>query len=393
LSSRPTRTASRPPRRAGRSPRIVRYADERTGAAEEVEAIDARIALASISGPLDAKGSLVWRAEPLAFDARLTSPKALAEDRPARLALKLTGRPIELDYDGAVTLGRVPETEGTIAAKSAAVRTLLQLFGVAAADTVAITMAQIGGRLKVSEAAMSLSDATISLDQFGAQGTIAIEQRPVRPMVRGNLQIAELDLNRLTLPAVAAAPGASPPARPRAQPPGKAAPATAPRSIEDLLRDPAPKPGARVQGFTRRAGWSDDVIDLSAFRLLDADIKLSLGRLLYREIKVGPTQMRIALKDRTLTATFDDIQLYDGRGSGLVRIDGAGAQPAIGANFSVDGTSALALLKDAADFDWVAGRAKVSLAVGGQGASERQIVGSRAAPTCSSRTGPWSATT
>jgi AsmA protein len=143
-----------------------------------------------------------------------------------------------------------------------------------------------------------------------------------------------------------------------------------------LLRESAPKPGAKVQGFLQRSGWSDTAIDLSAFRLVDAELKLSLGRLLFQDIKVGQTQLRVALKDRILISTFDEIQLYDGRGSGLVKIDGAAAVPVIGANFTIDGTSAAPLLKDAANFDWVAGRAKVTLAIGGQGTTEHQIVAS-----------------
>ena len=355
---------------------VVRYRDDRTGVNEEITAIDGRFAMANISSPADAKGSLVWRSEPIAFDVRLTSPKTLTEDRPARLALKLAGRPIDLDYEGTVTLGRAPETEGTLALKAPAVKALLTLLGAAQADGTPFNAASATGRLKLSEQAVTLSDATITLDQVSAQGSISVEQRPARPFVRGNLQIAELDLNSLTLPAVGVAPAAmGAAARPRATTPARAVPtAKSPQSIEDLLRDPAPKAGVRVQGFTQRSGWSDEPIDLSALRLVDADLKLSLGRLIFRAIKVGQTHMRVALKDRALTATFDDIQLYEGRGSGLVRIDGAAAQPAIGANFSVDGTSALPLLQDAANFDWVAGRTKATLAIGGQGMSERQIV-------------------
>jgi AsmA protein len=354
----------------------VRYSDERTGVAEEITARDARIALTGISSPLDAKGSLVWRAEPIAFDTRLTTPKQLSEERPARLTLKLTGRPIDLDYDGAVTLGRAPETEGTIALKSPTLRSLAALLGIKLPDGPGLATASLDGRLKAAETALTLSDATFAIDQLVAQGTLTVETRGPRPLVRGTLQIAELDLNQFTLPAAGNA--APPLARPTApRPPAARPPATVPaQSIEDLLREAPAKPGTKVQGYTRRVGWSDDVIDLSALRLVDADLKLALGRLIWRDVKVGQTQMRLALKNSQLTSSFDEIQLYEGRGSGLLKIDGAGAVPVIGANFSLDGTQAMALLKDAANFDWVAGRAKVTLALGGQGISERQIVAS-----------------
>jgi AsmA protein len=40
----------------------------------------------------------------------------------------------------------------------------------------------------------------------------------------------------------------------------------------------------------------------------------------------------------------------------------------------VDGASALPLLQDAAKFQWLAGKARIALALGGQGLSEREIV-------------------
>ncbi len=354
----------------------LRYGDERTGATEEIQTLDARLSLTSISSPLDAKGSLVWRGEPLAFDARLASPKLLSEDRSARLALKVTGRVADIDYDGAITLGRSPEVEGTIALKSPSLKALAALIGATMPDAGGINTASLNGRLKANEGAVSISDMTLGLDNLTAQGAITVEPRAVRPMIRGTLQLAELDLNRFTLPTAGAAPA---PSKARAAPIQRIAPAGKPaQSIEDLLKaNPGqPAPGPRVQGYTQRAGWSDEPIDLSAFRLFDADLKLALGRLIYRDIKVGQTQMRVGLKDRALTAHFDDVQLYDGRGRGLLTIDGAAAVPVIGANLAIDGTSAAPLLKDAANFEWVAGRAKVNFAVGGQGQTEHQIMAS-----------------
>ncbi len=357
----------------------IRYVDERTGVAEEVQTLDARLSLSSISSPLDAKGSLIWRGEPVAFETRLASPKLLTEDRPARLTLKVSGRPAEIDYDGAVTLGRTPEVEGTVAVKAPSLKALMALLGATIPEATALGATSLNGRLKANEAAVSISEMTLGVDNLSVQGALTVEPRGGRPMLRGNLQIAELDLNRYALPTAGAA-ASVPSVKARAVPSQKIAPAGKPaQSIEDLLRanpnQPAPA-GTRVQGYTRRLGWSEETIDLSAFRLFDADLKLALGSLIYRGLKVGQTQMRVGLKDRALTAHFDDVQLYDGRGRGLLTIDGTTPVPVIGANLAVDGTSAAHLLKDAADFEWVAGRAKVNFAVSGQGMTEHQIMSS-----------------
>ena len=52
--------------------------------------------------------------------------------------------------------------------------------------------------------------------------------------------------------------------------------------------------------------------------------------------------------------------------------------PAVGINLALDGVSGLPLLKDAAGFDWVAGKAKVQIAVAGQGVSQKAIMESLA---------------
>lgn len=352
----------------------VRYADQRNGTSEELRSIDARMALASINAPFDAKGSLIWRAEPVSFETRLSSPKQLLEERPTRLSIKVAGRPIDLTWEGNVTLGRGAELEGSLVAKSASLKALAGLLGVASGAS-NLGTGNVVGLLKASESSVSLTDATLVLDGVSARGSITVEPRGKRPMVRGNIQISELDLNRYALPTAATPAAVVPPVLPRPPAGAQRAPGAKPaQSIEDLLRETEPGPATRVRGFTKRAGWSDEPIDLAAFGWVDADLKLGLGSLIYHDIKVGQTQMRVVLKDRALTAHFDDVQLYEGRGRGLLTVDGTDAQAAFGANLSIEGASALPLLKDAASFDWISGRGKVSLALGGRGITERQIV-------------------
>ena len=57
------------------------------------------------SGPLQSKGSLVWRGEKLALESSLSPLRALIEDRSAKLSLKVSGQPIEISYDGTVDVG------------------------------------------------------------------------------------------------------------------------------------------------------------------------------------------------------------------------------------------------------------------------------------------------
>ena len=75
-----------------------------------------------------------------------------------------------------------------------------------------------------------------------------------------------------------------------------------------------------------------------------------------------------------MRANFDDVQLYDGRGRGFINIDANAQPPVVGGNLSVDGVAAANILKDVADFELLAGTARMSVAVGAQGTSEVELV-------------------
>jgi AsmA protein len=68
------------------------------------------------------------------------------------------------------------------------------------------------------------------------------------------------------------------------------------------------------------------------------------------------------------------MQLYGGRGRGVVTLDGSAQVPATAVNLTLDRVAALPLLKDAMGFEWLEGHCSLTIALTGQGVSERQIV-------------------
>ena len=69
----------------------VRYSDERNGAWGRFEGINARFSLAAMHEPLTGSGSLMAEGEPFEFKSTLTTPQDLAEQRPAKLVLTVSG--------------------------------------------------------------------------------------------------------------------------------------------------------------------------------------------------------------------------------------------------------------------------------------------------------------
>ena len=348
----------------------VLYSDARTGASQQVTALDTRVGLKSLASALDANGKLDFDGQTVGFDVKLASPKAILEDRPAKLALVLKAAPLEAKFDGTVTARASVDLEGDLAAKGASLRALLRWLGHELPPADGFGLVALSGKLKTSGTTYALTDSNLGLDGATATGVVQLDIAGARPHVIATLKISELDLNRYTLAAGTAV------VHPKVsviRPASGAAPAPVPaaKSIEDLINGAG---GPQVKGYTKRAGWSEDAIALGALGVADVDAKLAIGKLTYREIKAGQSAVTVALKNKALRLSFDDVALYEGRGRGFITIDSNPAVPVASANLAVDGVAAKGLLKDAADFDWLAGTAKVTLAVSAQGASEAALV-------------------
>lgn len=356
----------------------ISYLDEKSGSKETVDAVNLMLAMPSTTGPLETKGDLVWKGERFDISGSLTSLKAIVEAKPAKLVMTASNRLGTAAYDGNTVLNDHVELGGALTLRSPDVRALAKLAGAELPQAGGFGAASISGQLKSDARSATLSNAKLALDSITGSGTIGVDVAGARPLLKGNLKLSALDLN----PYLGGTPSATQkPAQPKAVAPGPAAAPVArpapsnggqPASIEDLLSQPGPQ----VRGFTQRAGWSEDALSTAALGALDAELALQIAALVYQDVKVGASQLTINLRNRVLKTTIDDMQLYQGRGRGVVTLDGTAAAPSIGVNVTADGLAALPLLKDAARMDWLAGTGRLVIAVAGQGPSQKAIVDS-----------------
>ncbi|MBO0740074.1 MAG: AsmA family protein [Hyphomicrobiaceae bacterium] len=338
----------------------VHYADERSGANQDLTALDIDVLLDDGAGPLQANGSFNWRGETVTVAGDVASFRALLEERATRLSLKLSGQPFEARYDGKIEVGAGLGLQGNIDLKSPSLRALG-----AWADNKSMAAAQDAGTLTLSSALtgengrIALADLTGTLGGSSLRGDLSIEARSARPYVTGSLNLSELDLGSILIhPASNADPGSAFSDRP-----------TQPGAVQR---------GPQVRGFTKRAGggadWSDDVIDPGPLTLADADLTLAADRLVFKDVKTGPVRLSLALADSVARLTLQEMRLYEGRGRGVATLDGRGQVPAISVNMLLEGISAQPLLKDTLGFEWLEGRSTLTVALAGQGASERQMI-------------------
>lgn len=344
----------------------VRYHDAQSGAKHHLGAVNVRLGLDNIAAPLDAKGSVVWRKEEVDFTAKLTSVENVLRTKPADLILKMTSSPVSGRYEGTVNVAQSVSAKGAIALNSPSLRRLAQWVGTDLPPARGFGPLQLSGILTSDGATHSLTSAKLDLDNQLAKGSVSVKTGGVRPYVTAKLTLSQLDLNNyLGDGSTAPAPASSAPA------PSPKAPTAKPKSIEDLLGDS----GTRVRGYTQRTGWSAEPINAAALGSVDANADLTVGRLFVNNLKIGQSDLNFNLKNKVLKTTLKDLELYQGRGKGVVTADGSkGKSVTIATNLTLVDVEAGPLLKDAANQDWLAGKGDVSLAVTGTGVSQAQIM-------------------
>lgn len=343
----------------------VRFADARSQKSHEATAISARVAAPSLASPATADGSFTYRGETIGFTVELGAIEPLLQHGSSQIALKLTSRPFTASYEGTIFPANA-EAEGSLTADAASIARTAAWLGASVPAGAEFGTLNLTGQLRRSGKIYALTNATLRANGTTATGQVTLDAAPSRPIVRGDLTVAELDLNTFVAPVPAAAPQAD-----------GAAPAR-----EDPAEQPqgdAPAPGTRVNGYTARGGWNEDPIRLTALSAADADLKLAIGSLLYKDIKFGASRIGIALADSVMKATIEDAVLYGGHGRGFVVLDGRDANTAhVGLNLTLDNITMRPLLQDAAKLDWIEGQGKATIAVAGSGPHQRAVIESLA---------------
>lgn len=355
-----------------------RFTDERTGRIEQIGDVNVKFGLPSLSKPLSATGNLAWHDKRLDFDGTVTDVLNINKRQPTHLAFNAKNDVLTASYDGSVLVDDGVALDGQVKAQSDSARALAQWFGKRLPPVSGFGPLSIQGTLKSSDNVTDFQNALFGLDGASAKGTIRVTTGGVRPFVDANLQISELDLNKYLTSAVTgvlatesggasdAAPAAAPSPAPNS---GGSAPKQ-PDEIEKLLNAPATK----VYDAVQRAGWSSEKLNLTLLGIADGNARANVGKIHFKNMTLGRSSVAIAIKNNTMQANFDDVELYEGHGKGVLTLDGSAGTANLGTNINLQGVSALPFLKDAANFEWLAGKANVALQLTANGQSQLQIV-------------------
>lgn len=323
------------------------YRDAKAGTTQTVDKINLKLKLPAIDKPFEADGSVDWNAKTVKLTAKIANPQALLIDNKATDAtVKIGSEVVNLDFGGRVKTAPPLTVAGTVDLNVPSVRNLAAWTGnPVKMQGNNLGPLQIKGKIAVNGAKYAFTDAAINLDAIKTKGSMEFDGGGAKPYVKAGLDVEMLDLNPYLPPEKAA---------------GQGKPAA-----------PAPASGSAP---AKPDDWSDDPIDLAGLRAADADLALNVGGIKVRKIEVGRSALKVALKGGRMTADLTELNLYEGKGSGRVLLDGSGSIAGLQSNFKLAGLQIAPLLAAAADFGMMTGKGAMEIEMTSRGGTERQLV-------------------
>jgi AsmA protein len=145
-----------------------------------------------------------------------------------------------------------------------------------------------------------------------------------------------------------------------------------------------PKSGSANGPAARRSGdfgWSDAAIDFSPLKALNAKLQLSVGQLIYENVRLSSVGISATLAGGKLTGTVPSLKLYNGAGSASFAVDASSKAPTQAFKLSLANLDAYSFLKSVAGFESIEGTGAVAIDVTSGGTSQRGIIQSLSGTT------------
>ena len=190
--------------------------------------------------------------------------------------------------------------------------------------------------------AIALNDLALSVDALSTTGKLGINLGEAVPSVRGALHVDTLDVDALT------------------------------GDKQSSVRATPANNGAAATGGN--VGWSDERIDLSALRSANANLDLSINKLVSGKIEVTDIASNLQLTNGIMKLTLNNASLYSGKAQGTVAVDGSASAIRLGTNLNLVNIQIDPLMTALSGASRLDGKTNLKLVVNGQGASQRAIV-------------------
>jgi AsmA protein len=234
---------------------------------ETLENVHFSLAWPSISKSFGASGRLVWHDEPLDVAVTLSDfPAALTGSRTG-VKLRIAGSQMKAAFEGAVSVKPTIKVEGTVAADAASLRDTLVWLGQKPLPGGGFGHFAIKAQTNVMGGTIGLSNVNVELDGNSAEGVLTFATDG-RQTVQGTLAADTLDLTPYT-------------------------------STMRLLT-------------ANQREWNSTSITLDGLSGSDLDLRLSAGKVVMSNAKLGRTAIGANLRGGKLVITVGEAQAFGG---------------------------------------------------------------------------------
>ncbi|MGQ0532130.1 MAG: AsmA family protein [Caulobacteraceae bacterium] len=299
-----------------------------------LEDVDASLALESLDSPAHMQAAFDYRGERMNVDGEVGLPRAVLEKGQTPITAQVNAPPLEASFNGTFN-SENGALAGALQANGSSLRRLLAWMGSPMGEGGGFGNYSLTAQMTREGETTTLNDARIRLDNINASGNLTLlNQQNGRLRVSGALSAPAVDLNVYL-------------------------PAPAQRGAE---------------GVEVNTAWSNDPLDLSGLRALDADLNLALGTLQFQRMTFSNVALALRVANGAADARLSRISLYDGGGTARLIADGSGATPRVAVELNAQNIQAEPLLRDAIGFDRIAGRGRLTASLVGQGNSQAAIM-------------------
>ena len=327
----------------------IRLVDDRTGLDETLSNVSLRLDLDGIDSAARIDGALTWVGEETTFKGTAGPAANLVSGDPVKLDLTLGGKLATVKLAATYSARESTPLGGRIETSTPSLRDLLSWLRRPLPAGAGFGPFQLTANFGLSSDGFATKEATLTLDGISGKGDFSMTRGKDKPALRANLSLDRLNLNTYI------GDGGKFPV-----------PATA-----STGKDPG-KPV--VTNAATADGWSDAPIDLTALRSFDADVNITAGSLQWHALKSGHATLRTVLKDGIAKTRLTELELYGGKGSGSISLDGREPETKIATNFSLHGIDVQPFLADAVGIGKLTGRGDLTFALAGNGRSQHDIV-------------------
>jgi uncharacterized protein involved in outer membrane biogenesis len=304
------------------------------------------IDLQGLENPVSLSGALSWRGEAFSLTGEGDTARLLAGEA-APVSVTVKGSRVSAGFSGQAS--RAGNLDGAVSVETDDLRGLMAWMGRPIGAGGGLKRFKASGIFGIKDESISFEETRFTLDDTSgeANGRIVLGRKPS--------VTARLDLRELVLdPYLGGTSGSG--------------------GGNTTSSGSSGASGSAGKDKGGNSGWSTAPIDFAGLGAVDADFKLTTQEIRWDKIKIDQSALSANIKAGVLTANLENLSLYGGTGSGKVTLNGAAAVPEVSANFALANLNAYPLLRDAADFSWIEGKAAINLNVSSKGASEQALV-------------------